>query len=194
MSHEHSSNDHSRRHGRGRFQLAAGAGGIRTRPARRRFRNGAGSDPRQAAAGRRSRRAHASRPRSFSFPEMAERIWRTYYIPGGKPDERLLQDAADAGEGQSSRTAGALHRSQLCRSVSRARRPRQSGGHQLSGKNPDSPPAFHLWRHARRCWLRPDGRGHPAEDSRRARSFRPITNPQPIRCTSPARRMATTRR
>ncbi len=130
----------------------------------------------------------------FPFRRMAERIWETYYIPDGKPERQSYKTLPKHSKDNSRRAYRAMYCCELCRSVSRSRRPRQSGRHQLPGENSDSASSVSLRRHARRCRLRSDGRGRPFEDSWRARSFCQSRTRNLYRCTSQARRRVMTRR
>ncbi len=146
--------------------------GFAARPARRRLRDGARPDPRAPPARWRPRRPHAPRRSTrFPFPKMAQRIWETYFVPGGKAEDEPYKPRSRCPRKRIRGTLGTVHRREFRRSRSRARRARQSRRHQLSREDPDAASAVDLRRDARRRQLHPDGRRHPDQDPRRARSL-----------------------
>ena len=121
--HEQATCHYSRWYGRGHLQLAARPGGIRTWPTRSCFRHGLDQIlARRLQDGDPGGHMRRGLDR-FPFPEMAKRIWDTYYIPGGKAEDQPYYGFADTCQGQSPRADRALHCRQLCRGHSRPRRP-----------------------------------------------------------------------
>src|ERR1035437_1900826 len=106
--HAQFSSDYSRRNGCRRFQLAAGAGRVQTRPTRRGFRTGLGFDSRPALARRRSRRPHAPRSRSFSNSRSRRAYLADVLHARGEDGKSALQVRALAFQGRSPRTPGTL--------------------------------------------------------------------------------------
>ena len=109
---------------------------------------------------------------SFPFPAMAERVWQTFYIDGGKSPAQSYATVPPHVKDDPRFSQELLVVANFVEVFLSSRRAFQSNRHQLYGEAPDSASAVHLRRDAGGRRIHFDGRRHPAAYSRRAGSLR----------------------
>ena len=156
-------------------ELAAGARGLVARPARRRLRHRPRPGARPPPAGRRSRRPHAPRPRRASrSARWPSASGRRYFVRRRQGRRRAVHATCRCTARRCPRPLAELVHRRRTSSRSSWRREGHANPVGINYLEKIQTPHLRLdlRRDARRRRLRPDGRGHPAEDPRRARRVR----------------------
>jgi len=172
---EHSSNNHSGGMGAGVSNWRLAKGSLPAGPTWRVSGDGIGFDSCPALTRWRPGQPHARRVLSISVPEIAERIWQKYYIPGGKAEMRLTRACPkhlkDAPQEQLNFRRGQFVEVILAREGHGLSR----GGINSTWKSLQTTASCHRLR--RLCspgsGVCLDGRGRAAQDSGGARSLHP---------------------
>ncbi len=140
--------DYSGRDGRGGVRLDIGPRRLYGRPARRRFRHGAGRGAGAPPSDGRSRRRPASGVGCLSTSGDSRTRPGGPFYPRRQVPEHALQAHGHADASAPALAGGADRRLQFRGGLSGQGRPRRSGRHQLSGEDSAAHAALYLRRHA----------------------------------------------